>query len=213
MRGARLLQSPLLRLRELTSPAPSRRGWGLASLQGRLAELSSHGASARLTAAFGLVLEAQKNAEPVAWVLVRGSSFLPADVAEGGVDLDSLAVVRAADGAKAARAAEQLARSGAFGLIVIDLDRPGLSSLGGANQAPLLTRLVGLCQKHETALVFLNDKPSSTASLSSLVSLRAEASRFVDGDVLRVRLEVLKDKRRGPGEVGVEECRAPAGLR
>lgn len=211
MRGARPLQSPLLRLRDLVPASRSSRGWGFSEIQGRLCELTSAGASARLTAAFGLVLEAQRNTEPVAWVLVRGSTFLPCDVAEGGIDLSSLAVVRTADGPRAARAAEQLARSGAFGLIVLDLDRS--SSLGGHAHGPILTRLVGLAQKHETALLFLTEKPSSTASLSSLVSLRAEASRIVEGDVLQVRVEVLKDKRQGPGSASMEACHGPAGLR
>lgn len=210
MCGARPLQSALLRLRDLVPISQPGRGWGLPELQGRLCELSSAGASARLTAAFGLVLEAQKTAEPVAWVLVRGSSFLPADVAEGGVDLASLAVVRAKDAGGAARAAEQLARSGAFGLIVMDLDR---SSLNAHAQGPILTRLGGLAQKHETALVFLTEKPASSPSLCSLVSFRAEARRVVEGDMLGVRVEVLKDKRRGPGTVSTEACRAPAGLR
>lgn len=210
----RVLQSPMLRLRDLASVAPaSARGFSLVAMAGRLCELSNTPASARLTAAFGLVLEAQQAGEPAAWVLVRGSSFLPRDAADGGIDLASLAVVRAADAAKAGRAAEQLARSGAFGLIVIDLDRAA-GALSGHAQAAILTRLAGLAQKHETAIVFLTDKPAATASISSLVSLRAEAARgVVKSGALQVRVAVLKDKRRGPGATWTEACRGPAGLR
>ena len=95
--------------------------WGYAALAGRLAELSGTGATALLTAAFGLVLEAQQAGDPVAWVTSRTSSFFPPDAAEGGVDLEALAVVRAEDTVQAARAADQLLRSGGFGLVVLDL--------------------------------------------------------------------------------------------
>ncbi|MGN6109088.1 MAG: hypothetical protein ACTHU0_28540, partial [Kofleriaceae bacterium] len=59
--------------------------WGLSALRGRLVELSARGASATLTTAVDLVLEAQTASEPVAWVLSMCSpthgSFYPPDVA------------------------------------------------------------------------------------------------------------------------------------
>src|SRR5262245_32467527 len=59
----------------------------LSTFTGRLVEFSGWQSSARLTAAIGLVIEAQKKNEPVAWVTLQDSSFFPPDVAASGVDL------------------------------------------------------------------------------------------------------------------------------
>lgn len=127
-------------------PTPA---WGLAELAGRLVELSGPGDSAALTLAFGLVLDAQRRDEPAAWITVPQHAFFPPDVAAGGVDLDALLVVRVPDAVAAGRAADRLVRSGAFGLVVLDL---------GADArlpAPLVARLSGLAQKYHAAIVFL----------------------------------------------------------
>ncbi|MDB4956571.1 MAG: hypothetical protein JWO36_4140, partial [Myxococcales bacterium] len=71
--------------------------WGLAAMRGRLVELSARGASATLTAAIELVVEAQTQSEPVAWLTLADGTFYPPDVAESGVDLAALVVVRAPD--------------------------------------------------------------------------------------------------------------------
>lgn len=188
-----------------STPLPAGRSWGLAAAAGRLVELSGAGASARLWAAMGLVLEAQRRDEPAAWITPRASSFFPPDAADGGVDLSALAVVRVADGIAAARAAEHLLRSGGFGLVVLDLVEIATSKLPMA----ALARLSALAQKHDAALVLVTEKNADAPSLSSIVSLRVEARR----DAGRVHLVVLKDKRRGPGAAHWESCRGPAGLR
>ena len=107
-------------LDEITAARSEEAEWGLAALRGRLVELSARGATATLTAAIGIVLEAQTASEPVAWVTTHGS-FYPPDVADSGVDLAALVVVRvpgSRDAAViAARSAERLLRSGAFGLV------------------------------------------------------------------------------------------------
>src|SRR5262245_63854142 len=90
-------------------------------LGGRLVELSAQGAVATLTCAVGLVLEAQVQAEPVAWIAIAGTSFYPPDLADSGVDLAALVVVRAPKLLSGVRAAERLLRSGAFGLVVLGL--------------------------------------------------------------------------------------------
>jgi recombination protein RecA len=59
----------------------------------------------------------------------------------------------------------------------------------------------------------LTEKPPQAPSLSSLVSLRAEAQRTRRGDRTFVCVHVLKDKRRPPGGLHAEACRGPAGLR
>ena len=49
--------------------------WGLAALRGRLVELSARGATATLTTAFELVVEAQTQREPVAWLTQANETF------------------------------------------------------------------------------------------------------------------------------------------
>lgn len=182
--------------------------WRLATFAGRFGEVSADRAGAALTLVFRLVLEAQRTAEPVVWIGRRDSVFYPPDAAEGGVDLDALPVIWAPDNLHAARAADQLVRSGAFGLVVLDT--------GNAGGLPLhaQTRLVGLAKKHETALVCITEKEDHRPSVGSLVSIRAHALRTErDEDRFRCEAHVLKDKRRGPGWRHSEVCRGPDGLR
>ena len=124
--------------------------WGLSAIRGRLVEVSARGASATLTAAFELVGEAQAQAEPVAWIALAGSSFYPPDVADSGIDLAALVVVRAPNATAAARAAERVLRSGAFGLVVIDL-----AGVAADLSTPIQGRLVTLAQTHDAAVVCL----------------------------------------------------------
>src|SRR4029079_19370541 len=106
-------------------PAPAKKGdsphWDLASISGRLVEISASPSGAPLTLAFRLVLDAQKRSEPVAWVGGKDEPFYPPDVADGGIDLAALPVVWTKDPIGAAKAADLLVRSGAFGLVVVDL--------------------------------------------------------------------------------------------
>ena len=202
------------------SPDGARRTWALTTLAGRLTELSSVGSTAVLTLAFSLVLEAQCVGEPVGWLSDESSVFFPPDVANGGIDLNALVVVRLAMASQIPRAAEHLVRSGAFGLLVLDL--------GEAAQVPvpMQMRLQGLAKKHESAILFLTRKRSDAPSLGALVSLRAEARREPvecldpqDRDVRETGVstfactaQILKDKRCGPGWRHVEVCRGPDGL-
>ncbi|MBM3462545.1 MAG: recombinase A [Armatimonadetes bacterium] len=184
--------------------------WGYAQLAGRLAELSAAADSAVLTLAFSLALDAQRDAEPVAWITSPKGAFFPPDAAQAGIDLGAFVVVRVPDLLGMARAADQLVRSGGFGLVILDLisltdvRRPQLST---ASQ----TRLAGLAQKHAAAVLVLTEKSAESPSQGSLVSLRAEARRTQWGPCL-VEVRVLKDKRRGPGQIHVEACHAPPGL-
>jgi len=175
-------------------------------LSGRLVELSAVGAVATLTAAVGLVLDAQEQGDPVAWIALPPSTFYPPDLADSGVDLDALVVVRAPDVVAAVRAAERLLRSGAFGLVVLDL---------GAGDVPMAHqgRLVTLAQQHDAAVVCLTEKATDAASLGSLVSLRAEALRQRADGGYACSVRAVKDKRRGPGWTHREVLRAPAGMR
>jgi recombination protein RecA len=200
--------------------------FGLEPLAGRLVEISGHRASANLTVAFALVLEAQKKDEPAAWVTLSRSTFYPPDAAESGIDLARLAVVRVEGGIAACRAVVELTRSGGFGLVVLDLG-PGtlyeklskpapnarrLLKKRAGLPVPFITKLVALAQKTSTAVVILTEKTRESSSLNSLISLRCEARRNPDKPC-EVEIDVLKDKRRGPGRRYREVCRAPAGLR
>ncbi len=94
------------------------------------------------------------------------SFFFPPDAAEGGSDLRSLVVVRVPADA-VPRAADKLAHSGAFGLIVLDMTACREKWKGEG----ILSRLLGLSQKHDIAVLFLTRKSTSSPSLGSLVSL------------------------------------------
>ncbi len=184
--------------------------WQLDELTGRLVELSGVGAVASLTAAAALVLEAQVRGEPVAWLARPTTTFFPPDLADRGIDLDALVVVRVPDVTAMIRAADRLLRSGAFGLVVLDL-----GTAGSAAEVPIAAqgRLVGLAQHHDAAIVVITEKPRDTASLGSMVSLRAEAVRERGAGGFRIAVRAIKDKRRGPGWAEVVEAFAPPGMK
>lgn len=183
-------------------------------LHGRLGELSGVGAGAVLTMGFQLVLESQLEDEPVAWITIEESNFFPPDVAESGVDLDALPVIRVSDTRSAARAADKLVRCGAFGLVVLDLAGPTASRRSQSLPIPLQSRLLGLASKHDTALLFLTAKDQHAPSLGPLISLRAQATRLRTAeDSFTCKIEVIKDKRSGPGWSHQELRHGPPGLR
>jgi recombination protein RecA len=199
----------ILRLDDPLDGVRTEARWCLDALRGRLVELSARGATATLTAAFELVLEAQQAAEPVGWMTLGQATFYPPDVAESGVDLSALVVVRVLDVTAAAYAAERLLRSGAFGLVVLDFGGIATVELPIAHQG----RLVTLAQTHDAAVVCITEKPGDAASLGSLISLRAEALRAHDRDHdYDITLRALKDKRRGPGWSHTRKLRGPAGF-
>lgn len=204
--------SPFAALRPLLVPPkaarPARATFTLETFAGRLSELCATCAGATLTLAVRLVLEAQTRGEPTAWVTPENASFFPPDVADSGVDLDALVVVRVPERAQVPRAASELTRSGAFGLVILDLPGPRAEV-----PPPLLTRLLGLAQKHDAALVFLTETPPHLPSLGPLISLRAEAVHRRQGGDFVCALQVLKDKRQAPDWSYEEVCHGPAGLR
>jgi len=180
--------------------------WTLSEVAGRFVEISASGATGSLTIAFGLVLQAQKSGEPVGWVTSAASSFYPPDVAENGIDLAALVVVRLSGAESIPRAGEKLVRSGGFGLVVLDLGAADIP-------VPLQTRLTGLAHRHHTALACLTEKERRAFSLGSLVSLRAHAEKKrIAKNRFACTLRVLKDKRRGPTWSHEEFYSGPAGL-
>ncbi len=180
--------------------------WTLPGLSGRLVEVSGAEDSAALTVALGLVRQAQLAGEPAAWVTLAAETFYPPDAAAGGIDLAALAVVRVPDPRGLLRASDQLARSGGFGLVVID---------AGPARLPLvaLSRLLGLAQKHGVCLLFVTDKGERAPAIGSLVSLRGHARRRRTGlDEFTCEMVAVKDKRRAPGWTHTEVCGGPSGL-
>ncbi len=203
-----LLHPGLRRLGEDIAPVPAGKpSWSRAEMAGRLCELSAGSDGALLSAAMSVVLDTQLAGDPVAWVTATAATFYPPDAAACGVDLSALVVVRTAGNMRAAgRAADVLLRSGAYGLVVLDL---GTSA---ALPTPLQGRLVQLAIKHDAAVLCLTDKAPETSSLGSLVSLRGQAQRRRNGKNFSCRIGTLKDKRRGPGWTAEETRRGPDGL-
>ena len=192
--------------------------WSLAELSGRVVELSGRGATALLTVAVGLVLEAQHKQEPVAWITHPAATVFPPDVAQNGVDLGALLFVRVAAAEAMLRAADHLLRSGAFGLVILDL--PARIDVPLSAQV----RLAGLAKKHEAVLVYLVSGSgvsgsgvsgkNGMAATSSLVSLRATCHRRrVDAGRFECALHITKDKRRGQEWSHVQVFHGAVGLR
>jgi len=197
----------LVRLR--AEPDPDRQeapAWTRAELAGRLCELSAGPDTAALSAAVALVHDAQLGGDPVAWVTARAATFHPPDAAAAGVDLAALVVVRARDARMAGRAADVLLRSGAYGLVVLDL------GTDAAMPTPLQGRLVQLAIKHDAAVLCLTEKAPDAPSLGSLVSLRGRVRRRRTSGGFVCAVHALKDKRRGPGWRWQEDRRGPDGL-
>lgn len=184
--------------------------WELPIFTGILGEISGSHATASLSFAFRIVHDAQQRQEPVAWIYLGHHSFFPPDVADAGVDLDALAVIRAPALLPAARTADHLLRSGGFGLVVLDIGANARMSI------PMQSRLAGLARKHDAALLCLTEKDRHRASLGPLVALRVEARRRKKlGGRFHCEALVLKNKRRGhpcPGRTCTEVWRGPAGL-
>lgn len=216
---------------------PEQERFSLGELAGRLVEVSEdlRGASSPSAATSWLasrVAEAHRRGDTAAWILcsadeaLRGQPY-PPDLADHGVDLAALPIVRVRDGAGVLQAADVLLRSGGFGLVVAEwprgTDRPPEGALG---------RLLGLCQKHDAALVWLTDgqppasqpglPPSDAGRMGALISLRLEVSREayapdrgperLEPGRVRLQLQVRKDKRRGPGLVCRQIFRTPQGM-
>ncbi len=163
--------------------------------------------------AFALVHEAQTLQEPVAWVTLRTETFYPPDAAASAIDLAQLAVVRVPQHRDVCRAADQLARSQAFGLLVLDLSSGDERTLRRCVPMASLSRLMGLAHKYHCAIIFLTHKAERAPSLGSLISLRGQTTRRrVGPDAFVCRMQVVRDKRRAPGWKHEVSCRGPSGL-
>jgi recombination protein RecA len=178
---------------------------------GRLIELSGTGAGARTTFAVTALREAQREGETAAWIQLEHGALFPPDLAESGVDLDTLIVVhvpRAVGAHGLCRAAEILLHSGALGLVILDMC-DGIP-LDSAWQG----RLLGLARRHHSRLCVLTHKPDREASLGPLVGLRIEAMRTrVSRGRFSVEPRILKNKSGIPVPETSELRRGPWGFR
>lgn len=165
--------------------------WSYRRLAGRLSELSADGADASLSLAMQAVYDAQCEGETVVWVGDHESSFYPLDAVEQGVDIQHVVVVRATV-KNLMQAAYELARSGSFGLLVIDVTQFKQLDVREGD----LAKLLALCQKYRAAVLFLTHKHEHDLSLGALISFRGHARRQQgDGFEYTCALEVLKDKK------------------
>jgi recombination protein RecA len=116
-------------------------------------------------------------------------------------------VVRAGSTIKAARAADHLLRSGGFALVILDIvEDPTL-------RMNVQSRLSGLAHTHHCAVVCLTRKKIDAPSIGSLVSLRGDTTVTRTGfDEFTWDIDIVKDKRRGPGWSHSGLCRGPEGL-
>ncbi len=204
--AAELLASvPVVRAAQL----PAARGdgsWRFDNLVGVLAEISEVAAQGAVSFVAEIVADAQDHAEPVAWIAGTGSIFFPPDMRDLGVDLAAVAVVRAGGTAESLVAAEWLARSGSFGLLVVDLDEEAK-----ANDA-WLGRLLKLAERSQCAVVFLTRKRPEDPSLGSRISLRGCVSGSA-ATPFRVEVRTVRDKRAKAGARLARQYRGPSGMR
>lgn len=190
---------------------------------GGLVELSGGPGAARTSLAVSLVIHTQRAGEPVAWIedADRGGLY-PPDLAEAGVDLARLVVIRVPRGARRrgaggdaaglARAAELLLRSGGFGLVVLDLG----AARSGRGTDVWLGRLAGLARRHGARVALRTEADADAGSLGPLVTTRIGAGRRRLGPGFHTLAPtVWKDKAGRAGARGApadEPRRAPWGL-
>jgi len=177
------------------------------SLRGHLVELGCDRSSACLSLSCSLLLQAQQRSAAAIWISATRDTFYPPDLAANGVKLSLLPVVWVEHPRAACRAADWLLRSGAFGLMVVDLD--GCLRLPAALQA----RLAQLAHRYGCAVCFLTRKAESSPSLGSMISVYARAQRSgEEAGCYRLSVRVVKDKRRAPVWEHVEYFHGPPGL-
>ncbi len=179
----------------------------------RLVEVSGRHACARTTTAVSCVVQAQAGGELVAWVQPKDGALFPPDLDASGVDLEALVAIhvpRHAGPFALVRAAEWLARSGAFGLTVVDLT----DALPRGSSTNWQGRLQGLLRQHSGRILLLTSNAHEDPSSGPLVSLRVEASRgALHAGRFEVHAHVLKDKIGIDTALSPIDAGAPAGLR
>jgi recombination protein RecA len=202
---------------------------------GRLLELSGDRdgpvATARTSAAVGVLRDAQQAGETTAWIQPQGGTLYPPDLAACGIDLDALLVVHVprphagpntpnpdrAHPHALCKAAELLLRSGAFGLVVLDFTHGTPPSGREAWQG----RLLGLARQHGSHVVLLTEKSTASDSLGTLIGARVETRRVRESSrsvrrgagVFSLEHTLLKNKSGATMLIRQETRRGPWGMR
>jgi recombination protein RecA len=178
----------------------------------RLVELSGQHACARTTTAVSCVIEAQARGELVAWVQPKDGALFPPDLHAAGVDLDSFIAIHVPQHAgpfAMVRAAEWLARSGAFGLTIIDLT----DAMPPGSSTAWQGRLQALLRQYDGRVLLLTSSANEAPSSGPLVGLRIEPRRGpLRDDQFEVHTHVLKDKVGLHTELASRLSLAPAGM-
>ena len=178
---------------------------------GRLIEISGRGANARLSTATSLLRQAQVEGETSAWIQAEEGALYPPDLAAAGIDLEALVVLHLPtdQGARdLLRATEWLLRSGAYGVIVVDL-----SGIRPPHGQAWCARLVALAREHEVRLILITDTQAHQSSLGPLVGLRIAGHRSPPlAGQCSLNVHVLRNKSGGPLRVLPESWRTPLGL-
>jgi hypothetical protein len=179
--------------------------WRFDNLVGILAEVSEEVPSGAVSFAAEIIAQAQTQNEPVAWVTGTESVFFPPDLQNQGIDLSAVAVIRVEGETDSLMAAEWLVRSGAMGLVVVDLDAHGNvtdASLG---------RLLKLAERKFCAVLFLTRKRGQDPSLGSRISLRGCITRSGSGPFV-IDIRTTKDKRSNLSSRQSRQYNGPSGM-
>jgi recombination protein RecA len=187
--------------------APVGGPWRFESLVGILAEISEASPSGALSFTAEIIAEAQAHNEPVAWVAAADWIFFPPDLAERGVDLSAMAVVRPGSGeTDALTATEWLVRSGSIGLVIVDVEA------GGKASDAALGRLQKLAERNQAAVIFLTRKGSHEPALGSRVSLRGCVAGSSTGTSFQVDIRCDRDKRSNASSRVSRRYNGPPGM-
>ncbi|WP_163867097.1 ImuA family protein [Myxococcus eversor] len=158
---------------------------------GQAVELCGEAASGRTSLALSAVAAAHREERLCAWVDGPRELYPPAAAAQG-VDLERLLLVRPKAPEQRVWAAVQLARSGAFACVVLDLTR-GVGAVGRPPRVGLAeTRKLAEAAERGGGLLLLLTSPDAPAD--GVTRLRTESG---DGEGWSV--EVVRSRRGGTG--------------
>jgi hypothetical protein len=199
-----LAEIPVFRAVELRASSGGG-SWRLENLIGILAEISEETACGAVSFVTEIILEAQSRKEPVAWVAGVMSTWYPPDLASRGVDLGAVAVIRAGGEDESLTAAEWLVRSGALGLVIVDVEGEWKATDAA------LGRIQKLAERSRCAVVFLTRKRSQEPSLGSRISLRGCISRS-GSEPFHIVINTVKNKKSNSSSRQGRQYHGPSGM-
>ncbi|MCE9670242.1 recombinase RecA [Myxococcus stipitatus] len=162
---------------------------------GQVVELCGEAASGRTSLALGAVAAAHREERLCAWVDGPRELYAPSAAGQG-VDLERLLIVRPRAPEQSVWAAVQLARSGAFACVVLDLTR-GVGATGRPPRVGIAEarKLADAAERGGGLLLLLT---SAEAPADGVTRLRTESE---DGEGWSV--EVVRSRRGGAGSRAV----------